>query len=528
MKRVVLLIPLLAVLLGCGTQNVVKEDEAAALVMALPPYDPGVVILEREIVLSELIIRAGLINIEAKAMSDAEGKHRPNVKFNFTILETLKGTYTGETVSGFWVGAYGYDTRDEAIAGSSQRIAERDTQWDNKEAILLLNRRQYPDLAQHALDTPSFYILAKELERAGPADDHHSLYSAYHRTWLPLANTAGQGSNEEFLLAPPAPIDALKHPNGSTITLGKMKRLITDVTAEYSQAAGSDAHIECLDQKYRHLERVRNWPITGREPHTFWKANQTMLSGQAANTSIDSTPVGVNAGSGYQVGDKLTSSPVSSFTGADADLFSIGFTPFRAYRSRNTGLQADQLLQNTRPLPAGQYELVMETRPPAYAICNFVRTDNYTITVTAPAGTLHEAFFDPVTATQAQSGAATVAADTTNGVLKPASFTDANGASATIQSIAYESPSTGSGQSGAESQSGTGTVKLMLSPHTGLANHVLDFIALDGKVSLSLDADDATVDAANNTLSWPVTYQPWKDGDKLMLRIHNGPVTPRR
>ena len=96
-----------------------------------------------------------------------------------------------------------------------------------------------------------------------------------------------------------------------------------------------------------------------------------------------------------------------------------------------------------------------------------------------------------------------IAADATNGVLKPTAFTDGNGASATLQRIAYES----------------NTVKLKLSPHTGLANHVLDFIVLDGTVSLSLDADEATVDAANNTLNWPVTPQPWKDGDKLMLRI---------
>ena len=90
-----------------------------------------------------------------------------------------------------------------------------------------------------------------------------------------------------------------------------------------------------------------------------------------------------------------------------------------------------------------------------------------------------------------------------DGVLKPASFTDANGASAAIQRIWWVE----------------NTVEMMLSPHTGLANHVVDFIGLDGKVILSLDADDATVDAANNTLSWPVTRQPWKDGDILMVRI---------
>ena len=91
----------------------------------------------------------------------------------------------------------------------------------------------------------------------------------------------------------------------------------------------------------------------------------------------------------------------------------------------------------------------------------------WTVTVTAPEGTLHEAFFDPVTVGTA------VAADSANGVLKPAGFTDANGASATIQRIAWEA---GTGESG--------TVKLKLSPHDGIAGHTLHFIALDGSVPL--------------------------------------------
>ena len=112
-----------------------------------------------------------------------------------------------------------------------------------------------------------------------------------------------------------------------------------------------------------------------------------------------------------------------------------------------------------------------------------------------------------------------VAADDANGVLKPATFTDADGTSATIERISWE-PGTGSEP---------GTVKLKLSPQTVIAAHIVDFIELDGTTSLSLNADVATLDAANNTLSWPVASQPWHDGDELMLRIRttllpNGPA----
>ena len=51
---------------------------------------------------------------------------------------------------------------------------------------------------------------------------------------------------------------------------------------------------------------------------------------------------------------------------------------------------------------------------------------------------------------------------------------------------------------------------------------MVDFIELDGTVSLSLAIDDAAVDPLTNTLSWAVSPQPWDDGDKLMLRIQLG------
>ena len=37
-----------------------------------------------------------------------------------------------------------------------------------------------------------------------------------------------------------------------------------------------------------------------------------------------------------------------------------------------------------------------------------------------------------------------------------------------------------------------------------------------------MNAANATVDAANDTLSWTAPSAAWADGDKLMVRIHNG------
>ncbi len=64
-------------------------------------------------------------------------------------------------------------------------------------------------------------------------------------------------------------------------------------------------------------------------------------------------------------------------------------------------------------------------------------------------------------------------------------------------------------------------MEIQLTPHNLLADHHIDFIALDVTVSLRLDFDDAVeiADDGVSALSWGVCEQPWVDGDKLMIRI---------
>ena len=201
--------------------------------------------------------------------------------------------------------------------------------------------------------------------------------------------------------------------------------------------------------------------------------------------------------------------------GGDVDLFNVEFGEAVPYDSTGDGVNDvvnfTQQVLSARPLPEGEYRFHYNDRGTIFVPCDgYTLRYEWTVTVNAPEGTLHEALFDPVT-----DGTA-VAADSTNpstgsgqaGVLEPATFSDANSASATIERIAWE-PGTG----------GSGTVKLKLSPHTGIAGHAVDFIVLDSSVPLSLQVADATVDATTGTLSWTVTSQPWQSGDKLMLRV---------
>ena len=511
--RTPLLISMAIFLLACGDEAPDDEGGQQSKALVAPvALTPGVRSLETEILRSEVIVLARLTAPHASVATDASLKHRPTVRFNFTIREVLKGTYSATAIDGIWISNRPYDTPADATARSRELIAERDSQWDNHDAILLLRKG-----TGHNVMSPEFnradshYLLGLEVDTI--RDDQHSLHSRHHRTWLPSANT-GSGDDREFLLTPPTDDSAvLEHPNGHTVTLRKMKQLVSSITAEYNGGDGSDAYKTCIRRKYEAIETSLNTMILHRVATPYWNTVQTIESGQPAGTTLAEREYALTGTSDYEAGTVIPDAyrPDISLVGRDGDLFEMEPSTVRVLYSgtKYEEFEYDEVLQLARPLPVATYVFQMETRYESFKICSYVFTNEFTVNVSAPPKTLHELFFDPVTAGN------TVAADSTNGVLKPASFTDANSASATIESISYEPPSAGSDQAG--------TVKLEVAPHTGLANHVLDIIELDSTVSLSLKVADATVDAANNTLTWSVSSQPWHDGDLLMVRIREGP-----
>ena len=156
-----------------------------------------------------------------------------------------------------------------------------------------------------------------------------------------------------------------------------------------------------------------------------------------------------------------------------------------------------------RPLPAGEYRFYYAEQPASWALCNampeFYRTRMEVIlTVTAPAGTLHEAFFDP------EALASGVGVEGMDGT-----FT-AGSTSTSISGLKWDNSS----------------VTLTLSSYASLSGYELDFIDLDGTVSTSLAISDATEDSTAGTLTWSVPTQPWQVGDQLMLRIRETDAAP--
>ena len=132
-----------------------------------------------------------------------------------------------------WFYGVAYDTRDEADIRRAAILAERDSQWDDREAIFfLINLANLPLLStqpqlanQYALGLGSEYF----------DDDRYTLRSASSKRWLPAATSTGSaGDSQEFLLDVPPPTE--------TITLGDLKRMIAEVTAELGGGDGSEGH----------------------------------------------------------------------------------------------------------------------------------------------------------------------------------------------------------------------------------------------------------------------------------------------
>ena len=390
--------------------------------------------------------------------------------------------------------------------------ARRDTQWDNREAVFFLQElrdaQAFPLDVLPTLQGDNHYYLSFGFSQ--PHRDGYSLSSKYSKLWLPATEIAsgatGQsgtvGDGQEFLLAVPtdpagAGASGASTPAGSTITLGDLKQRIAAVTAELNAGDGSEEYKECIKYKYQ-IEREDRYFIAEGEGRRVYVTHPTheFDSGQPADTTIYEDEV-VSAES-TEKKSKLW------FDGRDSALLDVvtGDLVPGAYVSTIT-----QTVVSARPIPAGEYKVNNNYLLLPFIPCNHVFTYEMTVTVTAPEGTVHEAFFDPVAI-----GAA-VGADGSRGVLKPASFAIEGVGATDIGRVWWASTSTGSGQAG--------TVMMDVSPPVELADHHIDFIAMDGSVALRLDFDEAlqAVDEGVRTLKWGVCEQPWNDGDLLMLRI---------
>ena len=276
------------------------------------------------------------------------------------------------------------------------------------------------------------------------------------------------------------------------MAISTLKALIAQLQAEMDAGDGTEDYHNCVLEKYRWKRSIqqRKEYLEAQPDREFARQfDRQIASGLPAGTEV------------YTGGDYLILSEANRLnkpegtddwvvkTGQDADLFAKGW-PLNAVTAR--------------PLPSGTYRFYWAEQGYIDTICDAMPEDHRTrnevvITVTAPAGTLHEAFFDPVALGTA------VVADDYRGQLSPATYS-VDSSETTLRRIGWDGDRAWVEFSSAPSPAG----------------HHVDFIELDGSVGLRLDFDDATAlstDAGGQALVWGVCDQPWAAGDLLMLRI---------
>ena len=511
-------------LLGCSQTEAVNTSgdpasgDHASLDGAFPVPYFGEMSIEERIAGYDTIVRARLdlttrsVTSEVvRGQGSASDYYYVALNLPFTVSEYLKGS-GANSITVVSIRSDNYKTQAEATAGTAGFVSGRVSTWDDREAIIFINQDDPDGWLSAAVDGTDEYFLAS----GGPYQDGYSLHSRHSRLWLPATDTTTRGDRQQFMLA--APQEGADTP---TITLGDLKRQITAVAANLNAGDGSEAYRDCVRDKDR-LEREERYRLSqpySDQYHAYepvWTG--TLASGQPAGTTAYDYP-----GKGWAKPADTTTEV--SLTGTDASLFQVKHgvqspAPDHDGDGVSEGFMFDLNLVSARPIPAGTYEFTSNYIPWVFLKCEGTFSFPHTATVTLPEGVLHELLFDPVTV------GSSIAADDTNGVLKPASITGADGSPASIDRIAYEPPPADSGRAG--------TVKLAITagshPDGVLGEGLLDFIELDGSVSLSLHVFDATVDTGPNTetgtnytLGWDVASQPWSDGDQLMVRIRKAP-----
>ncbi len=222
--------------------------------------------LEERIVYSEVVARVRLLGVASvgKYEESESGDHFyiSALEFRFNALEYLKGS-GGDEITALATESYTrYETVVEARTLGEDFLGERDTQWDDREAIVFLIATQEPDRYW-------FGTLSEE------GRDGYTIASPYNKVWLPAASAgtalpkgAGNGPGGEelvFLTDIPDAATASGPPSirslgasssdasgrAPTITLSELKSLIEEVEREVSAGGGSEEYRECIRFKYR-------------------------------------------------------------------------------------------------------------------------------------------------------------------------------------------------------------------------------------------------------------------------------------
>ena len=438
--------------------------------------------LEEQIFASEFIVRASLISASAGVEIVPSGPgiaptYRALQLLHFTAHEYLKGNGPDEVVV-MVRGRHTHLTESEARVFADLKLMQRNTAWDDRQGVLFLNLSAPATPVQEGKAGSQNETAFKfTLSNFGVETEWDYSIDTLSRAWLPASKTGQPDADSPALSTLQFTTDGSTSPP-KLVSLAELRSDIAEMEDTLEAGAGVQGFARCIRDKIRHERHRRAVPFTPYQ-HSI-----ALSSGLPAGTEI------------LRVGPFFEDPAYwrSWFTGTDYRLFQTSMEDVDS----NPRYGYDRVIAVLRPLPAGSYRFEYRVQHDSDARCGFIREPYLegSVTATAPEGAVHEAFFDP-----AATGAA-VGFTAGAGALEPAGFT-VNGARTSIDALNWE----------------RGVVTLELSPGASLPGGRIDFIALDGSVSPSLPFDDAQSHGDGSTLVWSVPHQPWRDGDRLMIRV---------
>ena len=200
-----------------------------------------------------------------------------------------------------------------------------------------------------------------------------------------------------------------------TISLGDLREKVAWVVGAED---GNQRYEGCVAYSL-YLERVaRDWLAYHGTPKTLNSHEESLKSGLGAGHAIYESGPSDRA---HRYDPNAWAYTNMWLLGEHADLFSAQIVDDDTVTSNGFV----ETIVNARPLTEGTYRFTSRTQPYRLIPCDYMPDYTYglhwTVTVTAPEDTLHEAFFDPATTTAGVGYLATTSA-TTTGVLQPAAF----------------------------------------------------------------------------------------------------------
>ena len=379
-----------------------------------PPRPPGVVSIEELYLEAEYVVRVELVTTTVATTTKlvthpATGAQWTTwcifLNFSFRTIDYLKGSGPGEITA--VAGQCGTQEWLEG-PGVAEVAGYHDTQWDDRQAIVFLKTYDHLDGAYAFMS----FIGARDT-------NYYQVTSDIAKQWLPAAHSSdgvGTGSltDPTYLLDAPA----TSSPSGAggeaddpppTISLSALKKKLADLAAQASFGGTAEYQL-CVEHYYYSVRLARYKRDSEWEPYPL-RHIYGIESGQPPGIVLHRID-GLRGRAEDNLGRYW-------FEGPDPDVVKFSPTDFV---HDGDGIWFTQDIVTARPLPTGSYEYYSNGMPPWEVDCNLYPEEKRThvhhrLKVTAPTGTLHEAFFDPMAIGNA------IGADGTIGVLRPNLFT---------------------------------------------------------------------------------------------------------